>query len=217
MNQWFSSISCCDRMQKLVLKKIFLNKINMSVKEIIKKYFVIFHVNILKTVTIGDATLTPHEITWHQLAIVYAFIHLYLQHTHFLYLYLSSIFYFSNYCISLTNNKRGEKKIFYENRLTKFWSIYFYNDRRNSTFRCRERETLGNLRFSSTSYHFTLFILVARGTIWNIHTFLALQPLKLYNATLVWYVSRVHHNGGDARVFLFKGTTLLYDVNHSAS
>lgn len=120
MNQWFFSISCCDRMQKLVLKKFFLNKINAPVKEIIKKYFVIFHVNILKTVTIGDATLTPHEITWHQLAIVYAFIHLYLQHTHFLYLYLSSIFYFSNYCISLTNNKRGEKKIFYENRLTKF-------------------------------------------------------------------------------------------------
>lgn len=72
-------------------------------------------------------------------------------------------------------------------------------------------------RFSSTSYHFTLFILVARGTIWNIHTFLALQPLKLHNATLVWYVSRVHHNGRDARVFLFKGTTLQYDVNHSAS
>lgn len=50
-------------MQKLVLKKFFLNKINAPVKEIIKKYFVIFHVNILKTVTIGDATLTPHEIT----------------------------------------------------------------------------------------------------------------------------------------------------------
>ena len=186
-------------------------------KEIIKKYFVIFRVNILKTVTIGDATLTPHEITWHQLAIVYAFIHLYL-HTHIFLTYIYHQFSTFQIIAFLSQTIRGgKKKIFHENRLTKFWSIYFYNDRRNSTFRCRERETLGNLRFSSTSYHFTLFILVARGTIWNIHTFLALQPLKLYNATLVWYVSRVHHNGGDARVFLFKGTTLLYDVNHSAS